>query len=659
MSRAWLPPALLVAYALAFGRFALGGGLLVFDDHPGQFYRLSHAITIGLAPWRLNPGWWAGYAELQYYPPGFAWLGAALHGAALGALTPATSYQALLWLAWLLPGLTTYALLRRALGDAWLALPGAFLALTLSAGSRSGVEEGLRWGLVAARLGWGLLPLLAAALLPWAGGRGRAPLGSALLVAAVVLLHPSHAPAAAAVLVAAAAAEPRRRRLGEAALLVTAGAGLAAVWLLPLLAHLDMALPLAWEDVSLAALGRRLARQPVLVVLAVANAIAWRRSGGPDPLPARWLLGVAPVLAVIVALDAIGAQPLGISWLPADRLMDSLYLGLILGASLVLVPIASRFSRLPKAGLALVAVGLCLSLAWGSGGPGLSLWPAAREWPKRDEVVRGARMNALWEVIRQAPPGRVLFLRSAVPLDYRPEWWRAHTHITALTPLETGRDILNGTFTHPSPVAGFLYTGSATGRPITLLAEQRDGVTLFGRPLGALAVEEFNHLGRRLAVSLVVALDQDIGRAPFLTDNPLFTMERRIGFFNIYRAREERRLPVPAGPGRWRWMLGTHPGGWAALPIAFSPLWVARTGDIPLRTRRDELGLLEVEAPAGAGLVEMEHRPGTMEWAGAGLSGLTALVLLALWTRRTRPALALPLPRGPDEAAATPRRRCG
>ncbi len=272
-----MPPALLTVYAAAFGWRALGGGLLVFDDHPGQVYRLAHAITLGLAPWRFNPGWWAGYAELQYYPPGFAWLGALIHLAVGGALDVAVVYQILLWLAWLLPGATAYLLLRRVLGDPWLALPGAVVALTLSAGCRSGVEEGLRWGLIAARLGWGMLPLLALCLLRWAEGGARAPLASAGLVAAVILLHPAHA-AAAAVLVALAAlhAAPRRQRLGAAALLLVGGLGLAATWLLPLLAHLRMALPLAWADATLPALGLRLASQPLLLALALLSAAAWR-----------------------------------------------------------------------------------------------------------------------------------------------------------------------------------------------------------------------------------------------------------------------------------------------------------------------------------------------------------------------------------------------
>ena len=69
----------------------------------------------------------------------------------LGALDVQRSYETVVWIAWILPGVATFALLTRVLGSGWLALPGAFVALTLSAGSRSGVEEGLRWGLVAAR----------------------------------------------------------------------------------------------------------------------------------------------------------------------------------------------------------------------------------------------------------------------------------------------------------------------------------------------------------------------------------------------------------------------------------------------------------------------------------------------------------------------------
>ncbi len=631
-----LPPLLLAAYALAFGWRALGGGLLVFDDHPGQLYRVAHAITLGWPPWRFDPGWWAGYAELQYYPPGFAWLGALLHQASLGGLSAAAVYQSLLWIAWLLPGAATYALLRRLLGDPWLALPGAFVALTLSAGCRSGVEEGLRWGLVAARLGFGALPLLAWSLLRWAEGVPRPPVVSAALVAAVTLLHPAHAPTAAAMVVLVAVqVEPRRRRLVQAALILGLGFGLAAIWLLPLLAHLDMALPLAWQDMSLVALGWRVVSQPVLLALALLSLAGWWHRSRLTAPSTRWLLALAPIVAGLVVLDALVAAPLGMAWLPADRLMDGLHWGLVVGGAIGFAGMAARFARpvVPS----LVALAACVPLSWGAYEPGLSLWPWAAQWPKEHEVVRGLRMDALWESLRSAPPGRVLFLRSGVPLDWRPEWWRPHTHITALTPLRTGRAIVGGTFTHPSPVAGLLYTGSAANRPLTLLAEQLDGRSLFGRPLETLDPATFNRLAGRLGISAVVALEEDVGRSLFLSDNPLFKRQPRIGSFNVFFSGDARSEPMAIGPQRWRVAVAAGAAGWLPLPVAYSPLWVARAGAARLALRRDDLGLLEAAVPAGATSVELEHRPGVAEWAGAGLSLLSVagLGLVSLKRRRS------------------------
>jgi hypothetical protein len=631
VTRPWLPVALLAAYVTAFGGRALGGGLLVFDDHPGQIYRLAHAITLGPAPWRFNPGWWAGYAELQYYPPGFAWLGALLHLAAGGALDLGAVYRILLWLAWLLPGAATYLLLHRALGEPWLALPGACVALTLSAGCRSGVEEGLRWGLVAARLGWGTLPLLAWSLLRWGDGAPRPPLVAAVLVAAVTLLHPAHAPTAAVmVLLAAWHGRPRRPRLNGALLILAAALGLAAVWLLPLLAHLPMALPLAWADASPAGLVRRLLSQPILLVLAALGAVAWWRPA-QRPVGARWLPTVAPAMAVVIALDALVAQPSGLAWLPADRLMDGLYLGLVLAGAVGFAVLAQPLARPAlAAGLALLA---CLPLAWGPREPGLTLWPRARDWPTEGEVVRGLRMDALWDALRRAPPGRVLFVRSAVPLDWRPEWWRPHTHLTALTPLRSGRAIVGGTFTHPAPVAGLLYTGSAAPRPLTALAEQRDGQSLFGQPLEMLDAAAFNALARDLGVGLIVALEADAGRSRFLNDNQAVRVASRIGPFTLFTLTGAAPEPAATGPQRWRVALPAPSTGWRPLAIAYSPLWVARANGRVLGIRPDARGLLEVALPAPAETVELEHRPGAAEWAGLALS-LSSAGALGLWRLR-------------------------
>src|SRR5215813_10859440 len=577
VSRTLWPALLLLTYAVIFGLRSLGGGLLVFDDHPGQLYRLHHAVALGWAPWHLNPGWWAGYAELQYYPPGAAWLGALVHTASLGALGVDRTYEALLWIAWTLPGIATFALLARVLGNSWLALPGAFVALTLSAGSRSGVEEGLRWGLVAARLGWGLLPLVALSLTSWVEGARRAPLATAPLIAAVVLLHPAHAPAALAMLALGAwLGEGRtRRRIVQAAATTAVALGLAAVWLLPLLVHLRMALPLAWGDSSPSGLFWQIAR-PLVIVMILTQAAAWiamRRAGDGSPVE-RWLHAQTPAMAAIIALDALAAGPLGILWLPADRLVESFLLAVIIGAALMAPHLAEALRRagVPAAVATMLLVALALS--GGSPEPALTLWPSRGEWPQYGEVVRGTRIDALWQALREAPPGRVLFLRSSVALDYRPEWWRAHSHITALTPVQSGRAIVNGTFTHPSPVAGRTYSGSTGSRPITKLVEERDGLTLFGRPLESMTAGEIAPWIERLGISVVVASDEDVGKLGFLDAGNGFLPPRMIGPFRVYIAHRGASLPESMGRQTWRVALD-GPAGWRAVGFAYSPLWTA------------------------------------------------------------------------------------
>src|SRR5215467_325684 len=185
------PLALLLAFGFAFGVSAFGFALPAFDDHPGQLYRLWHVLTQGAAPWAWNPGWWTGYPEMQFYPPGFFYLGLGLHWLTLGALSTSPIYQVLLWLTWLAPGITVYVLLLRVVGNGWLALPGALIALTLSSGVASGVEGGVHIGMLPARFGWAMLPLFALALVRWADDDTSPPWGLAVFsLAAIVVTHP-------------------------------------------------------------------------------------------------------------------------------------------------------------------------------------------------------------------------------------------------------------------------------------------------------------------------------------------------------------------------------------------------------------------------------------------------------------------------------------
>src|SRR5436190_16535268 len=212
-----LPLVLLLGFGVLFAAASLGGSMLGFDDHPGQLYRVWHVMTYGPAPWAWDRGWWAGYPELQFYPPGFAYLGALLASATTGVFDVRAVYQALLWLAYLLPGITTYVVMVRLTGQRWLSLPAAFVALTLSASLASGVNGGVRIGMVGARLAWALLPVLLALLARWLDE--PRPLSSAMapLLAAITLLHPAQLPAAVALLaLAVALGVPWQARAREA-----------------------------------------------------------------------------------------------------------------------------------------------------------------------------------------------------------------------------------------------------------------------------------------------------------------------------------------------------------------------------------------------------------------------------------------------------------
>jgi hypothetical protein len=622
---------MVAGYGVAFASTALGLSLIAFDDHPGQLYRLWHVVVHGWAPWTWNPGWWAGYPELQFYPPAVAYLGALVHVGSAGAVSIAGAYQALVWLAYLAPMLTVWLLLRRVLADGWLAVPGAFVALTLSAGLASGVEGGVHIGMVAARLGWAALPLVPLLLAGWMSGARQFPWAIAVPIAGILLTHPAHLPAAVVLVLLAAWRAPPSRHVAvtRAAAALALAAGLAAFWTVPLLAHLDQARALAWGSLSL----RDLITHPLGPALAVLAILGTR---GPlhvprsDPL-ARLLIVFPWAMVVVVIADALGLEPLGLRWLPADRVADSAWLAFVLAAGtmagrLIARAAGQRLSWRAQLSLAAVAVVAVLGLP----GQTLTLWPRAAEWPRYETIERGMRLDSLWSTLRAAPPGRVLFVRSGIPLVYSPEWWRPHSHVTAMTPLAAGRHIVNGTFTHPSPVAAFLYRGDAGPGAIRELVERLDGRRLFGRALEELDAETLNAYADRLGVSVVVALDEDLPRLPSLRDNPVFSRVNAAAPFVVYARRTPLALPSEIAPGHLR-MTAEASGTWTSTQTAYYPLWRATSEGRPISTRRGALGDLEVWAPRAGAPIDLVYRRGAAETAGVVISAASLLALALLW----------------------------
>ena len=641
----FFPLALLLAYGFAFAGVALGFSLIAFDDHPGQLFRVWHVVTRGLTPWAWNSGWWAGYPELQFYPPGVAYVVALLHVGSWGAVSVEGSYQAFVWVAYLAPGLTVWLLLRRVLGDGWSALPGAFVALTLSAGLASGVDGGVQTGMVPARVGWAWLPLLPLTLAGWMEGARGFPWVLAPLVAGVVLLHPAHLPAAVVLVALAAALAVARRSvaLGHAAIALGLAAGLTAFWTVPLLVHAEHTRALAWGSLS----AREIFGHPLalaLVVLAAFDLLAWRRTRSGSSTTAA-LLAVFPwAMVAVVFVDASVLEPIGIRWLPADRVADSAWLAFLLSAGATagrLVGSVAGDHRRLRAALALAAVAVAVAIALPS--RALTLWPRAPGWTRYETIERGTRLPALWSTLRAAPAGRVFFVRSGIPLVYGSDWWRAHSHVTAMTPLATGREIVNGTFTHPSPVAALVYRGDAGRGAIRELVERLDGRRLFGRDLDALDADTFNYYADRLGVSVVVALDEDVPRLGAFRDNAVFARVPSSPPFVVYTRRSAVALPREIVTGHLRLPVDPTLDGWLPARIAYYPLWQATSEGRPLPTRRGALGDLEVHAPRPGAPIDLIYQRGPAETAGVAITALAVLVLALVWII----GAASPGPRGP------------
>jgi len=480
-------------------------------------------------------------------------------------------------------------------------------------------------GMVAARLGWALLPLVPLALSRFARGDHAGSVSGAAVVAAIALLHPAHLPTAVVFVLLAAAVRPERRarRLAHASALLALATGVTAFWTLPLLFRLSSARALAWGALSVPAV-------PFAVALGVAALPALRLSAPPlERALARWPW----VTLGVVILDRVVLEPLGVRWLPADRVADGAFMGFVLAAGLVLGrALASVPARAGGRALA-VAMAIVLVTLLSLPGRALYLWPARGVWPFYAMTVAGLRLQMLWERLEAAPPGRVLFVRSGIPLVHGTAWYRPHTHITSLTPRTAGRAIVHGTFTHPSLTAAYLYRGRLDGGAITTLAEQLDGHTLFGRPLRELVDVLQSDVGERLGIGTVVALEDDAPELARLTESRAF-VSTWLPPFVVYTRRQPMALPLVVETSRWILAVRAEPGAWVTARMTHYPLWRAEVDGQPRATRRGPAGDLEVRLERPDETVTLVYAAGLPEMIGTGLSVATVIGLAAMTVRR-------------------------
>jgi hypothetical protein len=445
----------------------------------------------------------------------------------------------------------------------------------------------------------------------------------------LVLLHPAQLPTAVGLVILAACwRPPRRSRVVEALAALASAAALTAFWTLPLLARLGETRALAWGTLGATEIARPL---PLVLLGLAAAGLLWRLSVFPSERVALWWL---PAAMAITLVDRFALEPLGLRFLPSDRIVDGAWMALIIAAS---VGGARLVQRLPAAvPVPAVAVGGALVLALLSlRGATLALRMDATPWPPLRSIERGLRLLDFWTALGRLPDGRALFVRSGVPLVHGTEWWRPHTHATALTPAASGRDIVHGTFTHGAPVAAFVYRGDAGRSAIRQLAEQLDGRTLFGEPLHAIEPARFVARADRLGVVAVVALEDDLTELAWLPEQTTFRRRIPLAPFVIFVRDNAVALPSTGDGKTWRITLAGDVGAWMPARIAYYPLWRAEANGQRLDKRRGADGILEVRLTQPLQTVTLGYGAGVPEVLGIAVTA-AAVVAVAAAAFKTR-----------------------
>jgi hypothetical protein len=641
--------ALLTAFALVACGFLLRDDLFIFGDHPGQFMRLWYPVRESGRLLGWNPLWYAGYPELQFYPPGFVLLGWLLDGLTLGRLSPFALYQLLLFVGYLLPGISIYFLLSRVTGRRWAGLVGGALALVFA--ELWGGATAIFVGLVAERLAFGLVPLVM--LTGWQALHAARParwwLATGLALAATLLMHPFHAAGPALFLGAVAllpdrdAGQTRWWRLRNLALVGLGALLLAAFWLLPLIVHGAYAAPLIRADLDQTRewlFGRGIRPYLMGALLAAAALLTGRRWQMRAFAGATLAMGVG--LAAFALFDhLVLLEGLGFYLFDPVRFSAEVYLAwvLLLGLGLAYLPIwLSRWHPAgPVAGILLAA----LALTW-LAQPFIGLLQDQRDPAHFYGEARGRfDLDASWEAFRPGQ-GRVLFTSYYLQLGGVP------TALKAATPYFSGRTMVGGTFSHWGPVARALWVGNPNADLLPGRVELIDDVSLAGRPWDEWTDASFFDLCHRLNVMTVAATWDDERARAFLDAAPHFRSSYSDEVFVLYDVLDPAPALVEvegvataalqrAEPTALDLIVeGAVEGDTLRVKIAEYPLWRAEVEGQSLAPGADDLGLIEIQLPPGSYQLRLRYRAGAAEWAGAGLSLAAAAVWLILAAGRLR-----------------------
>jgi hypothetical protein len=671
---------LLLAVAWSITHEYVRGSLFVWGDHPGQFmrlwYPLAHSVPEsgrwlwGILSW--NPSWYAGYPELQFYPPGTTLLGLALHFLTLGQLTPEQIYNLIPAIAFCLPLFTCYAFLRISLAPLGrlpsiiAGLTAASLAITIK--PMWGGIDAVVIGLMGERLAFGFAPLVL--LAGWHLVEKTNPTRlaiAAISLACLLLLHPFHAPAIvlATLLYALVrqnwsshhAKQPILSILTRQGLWLAGwfslAIGLVAWWMLPLLmrylpyaAALARATPdqvVSWFDASTVE-WLWLAALMALLLLA-------QRHPRVEATVAVLALLLPLIVIGILFNDRVLVKHFQITTFDPVRFMAEYYLALILLVGCAVGAATSHFLwRMPWLALTSWLV-LILTLEPVVSQACNNVNNSRRVAPPSvlDGMLQHPAFQGYWQALRQDPTsGRVFFVSNYLFLPGE-DGTITPTTLQSMTPYLTGREIIGGTFSHWSPVARWLWVGDPRAELLPAQVEHGDNQQIFGKSWEEITETELVSNLNRLNATILIVGENDSKALTRFEASRHFYRSWANDYFTIYHLAETygewieaqgatARL-VERTPRRWVIDIAdSNPNATLLLKMSYYPLWRARASGQPLPITADAYGLQEITLPAGGPYtIEVVYREGWPEWTGLLISLFSLLtVSWLLYPQRKR-----------------------
>jgi hypothetical protein len=641
--------ALICWFAFRHAGFWLRDDLYLYGDHPGQFYRLWQALNVvwheegHLIGW--SPYWYAGYPELQFYPPGFVIAGWGLSTLSLHQLSLVSVYQILLFVAYLLPGIGFYTLLAWGIGDRLAGLTAAWLAM-ISPALWGGVR-GLATGLAGERLILGLIPLAVLAGLAMMRRRylwtGVAL--AALLLTTTLLMHPFHAVAPVLMLAAAAVSHrDQRQPLRQLVLAVLLAWGLSAFWLIPLLARRGYTTPIVRANLQQTVGFLRAQWMDLFYVLIAAALIGLAlHSRTRRTATLGVLVGGLAVTGFIFVDHLLLMDRLGFYLLDPVRFVAGAHVALITAVALGVSELAWLVPRvLHRRRLAPIALILLLAVPYSFYWRVNQVYPFElwmQKWQPADDKVplfyteasHAYDLPLVWDAIASTE-GRVLFTSYYWHLGEVP------SSIKAATPVFSGREIVGGTFSHWTPVARYLWTGDINTPTLWGRVEEQDDRALAGMAWDEMTDEFLYNLCRRMNVTLVVATRDDVRARAFLDAASHFSLAWSDSNFFLYNVEGYQPTWADAYGAEVKVtryqrnaidlrVADALPAAVLHVKVAEYPLWRATVGGRPLQVTRDDIGLVQLVPPVGNSLITLRYQPGLPERLGLGITLLSVVGL--------------------------------